>query len=153
MDRDEVVKTVFLGVYTGVAVSAGILFGYLEGYGDAMDGGFGPGVAIEDIETEEEHVIDGYTIRLQDWNISEHDGMTGYTTGNDDIYIRANRSVRSIYTTCVHEKLHNLYPEKEHDWIYPESNRRIDPTCLKLLTQLNTSTYTSDDITLSEQYR
>ncbi len=139
LTRRQLLLSILFGVFAGLTASLGAVYGYQKGYADAIQGGFGPGVDVESVDTQEEHVIDGYTIRLQDWNVSEYDDMVGYTTGNDDIYIRSSRSLQDIYITCVHEKLHNLYPEREHDWVYQESVQRIDPTCLKLMTQINTT--------------
>ncbi len=151
MDSRQTTVIVMLGLYTGLAIATGVLIGYEEGYQDALGGVFDPDLSFDSVDTVEEHRIDGYTIRLQPWNITENGGRTGYTTTNNDIYIYANQSIRNIYVTCVHEKLHNLHPDREHDWIYRESTQRVDHTCLRLLTQLNT-TNTATGPTTSVSY-
>jgi hypothetical protein len=132
---DRLVTTVIVGSLIGASLGAGLLAGYLEGYADGVGSGFDPDLKLDTAPTAEYHRIDGYGIQLQYWNRSRT-GHVGYTTGHNDIHIQANRSIPAIYTTCVHEKLHNEFPDMPHSWIYREARDRVDRTCLKLLTQI-----------------
>lgn len=143
---EQIANIILAGALIGASLGAGLLVGYLEGYADGVNGGFNPGLRLDTEETAEYHRIDGYGIQLQYWNSSDT-GHVGYTTGHNDIHIRANRSIPAIYTTCVHEKLHNQYPNAPHSWIYQEARNRVDRTCLKLLTQIESYRPSSTDST------
>lgn len=143
---DQTVTLTMAGAVIGVSLGAGLLIGYLEGFADGVSGGFNPDLRMNTEETAEQHRIDGYGIQLKYWN-SSRNGRVGYTTGHNDIHIRANRSIPAIYTTCVHEKLHNQYPDAPHAWIYREARDRVDQTCLKLLTQIESHRPASMDRT------
>lgn len=132
---DQLISTIMVGAFIGASLGAGLLTGYLEGYADGVNGGFNPDLRLDTKETAEYHRIDGYGIQLQYWN-SSRTGHVGYTTGHNDIHIQANRTIPAIYTTCVHEKLHNQFRDAPHTWIYREARNRVDTTCLKLLTRV-----------------
>jgi len=82
---------------------------------------------------------DQYRIQVIDENDPSMEGLNGFTYSADDytIYLRTGQTAEETYTTCVHEKLHNLgIGEDEHYWINKNEAEIVDGTCLKMLYKL-----------------
>lgn len=77
--------------------------------------------------------IDGFHLYLQTWRNTT---IEGYTTWQNDLHIHADQSIRELYNSCVHEKLHNVATDTDHDWIYQQDGSIVDETCLKFLVNL-----------------
>lgn len=98
---------------------------------------------MHEIENEslETRNIDGYNIYLMSSSHEMMENRLGYTLSNDNttIAVQADRDIESIYSTCVHEKMHNLgigSSNHQHDWISSNQDAIVDDTCLKFIYSL-----------------
>ena len=86
------------------------------------------------IDAETKFNVQGYTVALLPPNHPEMDGnVVGRTYHNNDLLIQTDRAVDEVYYTCVHEYLHNQYPDAEHSWIYEQEDERVVPLCLETI--------------------
>lgn len=83
------------------------------------------------------HRINGYTIQTipdSEWTHSSTSVGYTYKAHSNDIFVRDGRSIDSMVETCVHEQLHNVFPdtigdELEHKVIYGIDNEIVTDTC------------------------
>lgn len=101
---------------------------------------------MEEVQAEGEiYRIENYTISIlpEGHRAWENNSLIGFTFMYEDekIFIKDGLTPKQTYSTCVHEKLHNVGMDGgetyEHELIYDYDNQIVDDTCIKLMHSLN----------------
>lgn len=97
---------------------------------------------INTIIIKDNYIISNYTFNFTSkcWNESSGcSGWFGYyrETGKTiGIALYENRSLRSIYVTCSHERIHDLCPTCTEEMVKSLAKLSVNEVCLQLINQL-----------------
>lgn len=96
-------------------------------------------LALENSDSEDQYVIDGYKITFLPGNQSEMEGNYGFTYPfvSDDIYISKGLGLEQVRETCHHELMHNLGIGADHHEFVEENDKAVrSDVCRKLVELL-----------------